>query len=277
MKFKIRSSDPDVYEIVKDEIKALKKENLELNQKLRAKQLLEADKVTEQPAAEDVYVIKKDGTSQPFSSEKIISAVKKSANRAMYDVTEDDEKAIIDFVREHIGISGEITVHELHILVENALEKVSPESAKAYRDYRNYKTDFVSILDSVYKKSQSIQYIGDVSNANTDSTLVATQRSLTFGQLNKELYQKFFLNAAERQAINDGYIYIHDMKDRLSTMNCCLADIGAILSGGFECANMWYTEPKTLDVAFDVIGDITMIMAAQQYGSPNKSAVVKLA
>lgn len=266
MKIKISSSDPDISDAVKEEIRSLKQQNRELNQKLKAKTLIEADKVCEQQAADGAYVIKKDGTSQPFSDDKIISAVKKSANRAMYELTEEDEKKIISFVREHIGISGEITVQELHILVENALEAVSPESAKAYRDYRNYKTDFVSILDSVYQKSQSIQYIGDVSNANTDSALVSTQRSLTFGQLNKELYQKFFLNAIERQAIKDGYIYIHDMKDRLSSYNCCSADIGSILKGGFECGNMWYTEPKTLDVAFDVISDVTSIMAAMQYG-----------
>ena len=56
------------------------------------------------------------------------------------------------------------------------------------------------------------------------------------------------------------------MKDRLDGVNCCLADIGNILKGGFECGNMWYTEPNSLDVAFDVISDIAMSMAAQQYG-----------
>ena len=30
--------------------------------------------------------------------------------------------------------------------------------------------------------------------------------------------------------------------------------------------NLWYNEPKTLRVAFDVIGDVTMAAAGQQYG-----------
>ena len=30
--------------------------------------------------------------------------------------------------------------------------------------------------------------------------------------------------------------------------------------------NIWYNEPKTLDVAFDVIGDIVLSAASQQYG-----------
>ena len=56
------------------------------------------------------------------------------------------------------------------------------------------------------------------------------------------------------------------MKDRRDGINCCLANIENILKGGFECGNMWYTEPNSLDVAFDVISDIAMSMAAQQYG-----------
>lgn len=49
-------------------------------------------------------------------------------------------------------------------------------------------------------------------------------------------------------------------------MNCCLFDVAHVLSGGFEMGNIWYNEPKTLDVAFDVIGDIVLSAASQQYG-----------
>ena len=49
-------------------------------------------------------------------------------------------------------------------------------------------------------------------------------------------------------------------------MNCCLFDVQSVLSGGFEMGNLWYNEPKTLDVAFDVFGDIVLSAASQQYG-----------
>ena len=39
-----------------------------------------------------------------------------------------------------------------------------------------------------------------------------------------------------------------------------------ILTNGFEMGNVWYNEPNTLDVAFDVISDVAMSMAAMQYG-----------
>ena len=104
---------------------------------------------------------------------------------------------------------------------------MNPAVAKSYRDYRNYKLDFIHMMDDVYTKSQAIRYIGDKSNANTDSALVATKRSLIFNELNKELYRKFFMNRNELQACKDGYIYIHDQSARLDTMNCCLFDVGS--------------------------------------------------
>ena len=154
----------------------------------------------------------------------------------------------------------------MHNIVESALDNTNPLVAKSYRDYRNYKQDFVHMLDEVYKKSQSIMYIGDKENSNTDSALVSTKRSLIFNQLNKELYQKFFLTTEELQACREGYIYIHDMSARRDTMNCCLFDVQNVLKGGFEMGNLWYNEPKSLNVAFDVIGDIVLSAASQQYG-----------
>lgn len=132
------------------------------------------------------------------------------------------------------------------------------------------------MLDEVYKKSQSIMYIGDKENSNTDSALVSTKRSLIFNQLNKELYQKFFMTTEEIQACRDGYLYVHDMSARRDTMNCCLFDVENVLRGGFEMGNLWYNEPKTLDVAFDVIGDIVLSAASQQYGGFTVPSVEKI-
>ena len=215
-----------------------------------------------------LYVIKKDGTREEFNPQKIVAAVNKSAERILYTFSDEEKDFICRFAQEHADSLGknEIEIQEMHNIVEGALERVNPAVAKSYRDYRNYKLDFIHMMDDVYTKSQAIRYIGDKSNANTDSALVATKRSLIFNELNKELYRKFFMNRNELQACKDGYIYIHDQSARLDTMNCCLFDVAAVLSGGFEMGNVWYNEPKTLDTAFDVMGDIILSTAAQQYG-----------
>lgn len=213
-------------------------------------------------------IIKKDKTLQEFDINKVIAAVKKSAARKLYIFTDEELDSICKSVENKAKALNKdnIDILEMHAIVEKTLEEINPLVAKSYIEYRNYKVDFVHMLDDVYKESQRIMYIGDKENSNTDSALVSTKRSLIFNQLNKELYKKFFLTTEELQAIRDGYIYIHDMSARRDTMNCCLADINEILTGGFEMGNIWYNEPKTLDVAFDVIGDIVLSAASQQYG-----------
>ena len=215
-----------------------------------------------------VKVIKKDGSLENFNVQKVIDAVGKSAYRALTKFTEEEKRHICQTVIDKVNDLGEeqIPIQIMHNMVESALEDVKPIVAKSYRDYRNYKQDFVRMMDDVYKKSQSIMYIGDKENANTDSALVSTKRSLIFNQFNKELYQKFFMTTEEIQACRDGYLYVHDMSARRDTMNCCLFNVSEVLSGGFEMGNIWYNEPKTLDVAFDVIGDIVLSAASQQYG-----------
>ena len=215
-----------------------------------------------------IKVIKKDGTKEEFNVQKVIVAVNKSAYRALVKFTDEEIDFICKFVTEKVEQmrKKEVTISDMHNVVESALEQTNPLVAKSYRDYRNYKQDFVQMLDEVYKKSQSIMYIGDKENSNTDSALVSTKRSLIFNELNKELYQKFFMTTEEIQACRDGYIYIHDMSARRDTMNCCLFNVQEVLKGGFEMGNLWYNEPKTLDVAFDVIGDIVLSAASQQYG-----------
>ncbi|MDE6941968.1 MAG: anaerobic ribonucleoside-triphosphate reductase, partial [Lachnospiraceae bacterium] len=215
-----------------------------------------------------VYVIKKDGSKEAFNVQKVITAVGKSAYRALTKFTDAEKRRICQDVIDKVDEMEveKIPIQVMHNIVESALEDVKPIVAKSYRDYRNYKQDFVRMMDDVYKKSQSIMYVGDKENANTDSALVSTKRSLIFNQFNKELYQKFFLTTEEIQACRDGYIYVHDMSARRDTMNCCLFDVSSVLTGGFEMGNIWYNEPKTLDVAFDVIGDIVLSAASQQYG-----------
>lgn len=220
---------------------------------------------------EQMRVIKKDGTKENYDDQKIINAVTKSANRVMVRLNDDDYKNILSLVWDELVANDvdekeECTIEEIHNAVESALEEYNTKISRSYKDYRNYKKDFIHMMDKVYADSQKIRYIGDKDNANTDSALVATKRSLIFNSLNKELYQKFFMTVDERQACKDGYIYIHDMSARLDTMNCCLFRIGEVMRGGFEMGNVWYNEPNSLDTAFDVMGDIILSTAAQQYG-----------
>lgn len=216
-------------------------------------------------------IVKKNGSLENFNPQKIVGAIRKSAERSMIKLSEEQEMQVVSKVQnlcdEYSGqYKSNVPVKEVHKMVEVSLMEVQPSVGEAYRNYRNYKKEFVGMLDQVYRKAQSVLYVGDKENSNADSSLVSTKRSLIAGELSKELYQHFFLTPEEKQACQDGFIYVHDMRDRMYTMNCCLADVSTIMKGGFEMGNIWYNEPKTLDVACDVLGDIIMSMAGQQYG-----------
>lgn len=224
-----------------------------------------------------IKILKKNGELQNFNGEKIKRAIRKSAERVCIKLSDADEKKVVNTVRGQLQYNETpVPVNTVHNMVECALDKVNPDVAKSYREYRDNKSAFASMLDKVYNKKLSLSFIGDRSNANADSALTTTQKAIVYNELNSELYKKFFLTREEEKAMSEGYIYIHDRGSRLDTMNCCLFDMKNVLESGFEMGNLHYNEPKTLDVAFDLIADVAMNAASCQYGGFSISEVDKL-
>ena len=224
-----------------------------------------------------VKVLKKNGSEQAFNGEKIKRAIRKSADRVCVTLTEKEEKKIVDLVKKQLQYhETAVPVSTIHNMVEVALDTVNSNVAKSYREYRDNKNQFSSMLDKVYSKKLSLNFIGDRSNANSDSALVTTQKAIVYNELNSELYKKFFLTQKEERAVSEGYIYIHDRGSRLDTINCCVYDMENLIKGGFFMGNLDYQEPKTLDVAFDLIGDVTLNAASSQYGGFTIPQVDKL-
>lgn len=52
--------------------------------------------------------------------------------------------------------------------------------------------------------------------------------------------------------------------------------MAGLLRGGFFMGNLDYQEPKSLDVAFDLIADVTLNAASSQYGGFTIPQVDKL-
>ncbi len=222
-------------------------------------------------------IIKRNGNLQQFDDLKIINAIQKSARRCCVVLSDNDKKYVVNTVKDIIDSSQtDISVKEVHNLVECALDKVNAKVANSYREYRNYKKEFSFIIDRVYNKRISLANESDRSNANADSSLVTTQKAIIYNELNALLYDKFFLNDEERSAVSDGYIYIHDKGCRFDSINCCLFDMENVLKEGFFMGNLDYSEPKTLDVAFDLIADVAMNAASSQYGGFTIPEVDKL-
>lgn len=212
-------------------------------------------------------VIKKDGTVEQWDSSKIYSAIDKAAMRANYTEKKVEYDLVVDYVEWYFRHEEEVTTSDLHRVVIDALNKYAPEVGEAYQEYRDYKNTYAKAFEKVKEDADTVLLLGDRENANFDSSLVSTKGSLIKGYLTKELYKQFYLSKDELQASKEGTIYIHDLRDMIfGSFNCCLFDMGNVLKNGFSMSNVTYTEPTSVLSALQVIGDITLVATAQQFG-----------
>lgn len=213
-------------------------------------------------------VTKKDNTQEPWDTNKIKVAIHKAAERCKCPITDFSIERVILGVLSEIKDRDSVSVSELHSLVIHYLAFENfPEISKAYQEYRDYKNTYVKEFENLKKEADNVLFLGDKENANFDSSLSSTKGSLIRGYLTKALYKQFYLSKEEKELTKRGDIYIHDLRDMiLGSVNCCLFDIGTVLKGGFEMSNTTYTEPNSVLSALQVIGDVTLIATAQQFG-----------
>lgn len=220
-----------------------------------------------------VQIIKKNGSLEEPDIKKVLAAVTKSANRVGYkelplEVVHALKSA---FMRILVKASNQnallISVDDIHSIVEGALAEVNHEIYESYSTYRNYRKEVAQNWDELYQKTKDTLFLGDRENANFDSSLISTKGSIIRGYLTKEIFKQYHLTPEELEAIEAGFIYIHDLRDLVfGGINCCLFDIGKVLKGGFEMSGIEYCEPKSVLSALQVIGDVVLSATAQQFG-----------
>lgn len=222
-------------------------------------------------------IIKKDGTVEGWNGEKIKEAVYKAAARVNQYVEPDVLNKLVEKVHSCLIIDRDAPTKDLHKEVIHYLKYFGlTDVANSYQEYRDYKNTYAKSFEKVKDEADNVLLLGDRENANFDSSLVSTKGSLIKGYLTKELYRQFYLSKEEKELTKRGDIYIHDMRDMLmGSVNCCLFDIGNVLKGGFSMSNVDYTEPTSVLSALQVIGDITLVATAQQFGAINRNCRIK--
>ena len=213
-------------------------------------------------------VQKKDGALESFNPIKITSAIGKAAFRCDRQIPAETLDQMAETVRKRVEDKDAVKVSELHELVIATLNSFGfKDVADSYAEYRYYKVNYAKTFEKLRQDADDVLHLGDRENANFDSSLVSTKGSLIKGYLTKSLYKQFYMSKKEKMLTERGDIYIHDLRDMiLGSVNCCLFDIGTLLKGGFEMSNVQYTEPKTVLSALQVIGDVTLMATAQQFG-----------
>ena len=214
-------------------------------------------------------VIKKDNKIAIWDSNKIRTAVKMSSDRVKSGkkITEEQLNQVIQDVLSRVSGENYIKTEILHEHVISALSKYNSDVCLEYKSFRKYKEEFSKAFKNTAKFSNKVVYNGDKENANKDSSLNSTKQALISEGLMKELMKVFEMKPEWMEAHEEGWIHIHDLGSRyLNQINCCLFNMGGLLDGGFEMNGSLYLEPKTIQTAWAVVGDVTLSASSQQYG-----------
>lgn len=166
------------------------------------------------------------------------------------------------------------------------------DGGKELRDsLRNFRclqiTNSNEVIDTIYSLLHTAGYY-------VSATRDITENSTNFGnRSNSTKYFSLYEEAKERTSwrvssieetareedvwcleVEDDHSFI--LERGIPTGNCCLFDMGNVLKDGFEMSNTKYTEPKSVLTALQLMGDITMVASASQFGGFSSCEVDKM-
>ena len=224
-----------------------------------------------------IKVIKKDGTREEWQDSKIVNALKLANKRAKVQIKEEHYSQLCELIKKEVGNKKEITVVELHEVVQDVLKHTCLELYREYSNYRNFKKRYQEAFERAKDKSLRIVWSGDKENANKDSCLNSTKSVLIANAIMGEMMKEFEMEKEWVQQHEEGYIHIHDLSERfVNSKNCNLFNMAGVLDGGFELNGIKYEEPNNILTAFGVAGDVVISASGQQYGGFTVSEMDKV-
>ena len=214
-------------------------------------------------------VIKKNGSEEQFDINKVVEACRMAASNCSKKLSLSDENGVASIVTSKVlGLKKKsISTEKIHSWAIQALKIIDQEVADCYKSYHQFRKNTMREVAKIKEKSDHLKYAGDRENANYNSSLFSTQNAIFRGWNSTLISKNFFLTKKERQAIKDGFIYIHDLRDiMVGNHNCCVFDMENVLEGGFKILNVHTKEPKRVISACGAMYDILNTASAQQYG-----------
>ena len=214
-------------------------------------------------------VIKKDGSEEQFDLSKVVEACQMAASNCSKKLSLSDTDGVASIITSRVlGLKRKtITTEKIHGWTIQALKMIDPEVAECYKSYHQFRKNTMREVAKIKEKSDHLKFAGDRENANYNSSLFSTQNAIFRGWNSTLISKNFYLTKKERQAIKDGFIYIHDLRDiMVGNHNCCVFDMENVLEGGFKILNVHTKEPKRVMSACGAMYDILNTASAQQYG-----------
>ena len=200
-----------------------------------------------------LYILKRDGSEQPFNAEKIRSAIMKAYRAG--GVRPDSSR--IDLIVKRIegyarnNESEKLAVEQIQDMVEEALMGLDPFIAKKYiiyREWRNVERDKRTHLKRTLDGIVTIEKNDvNLSNANMSAYTPSGQMMTFAREVTKDYTLKYLLSNRFARAHRNGDIHIHDLDYYpTKTTTCVQYDLEDIFTRGMWTKNGSVRTPQSI-------------------------------
>ena len=217
-------------------------------------------------------VIKRDGTSVPFDSRKIIDAINKAFIEVDGRIYENDTATDIalEIGRRIDNSPFNVTVETIQDWVEEYLMRSErPDVARAYIRFRykkevarKYEHDFI---DAVREKLDAADVQNQ--NANIDEHSFGGRTGEASGVVTKKLALEYLCSEMAKNNHENNEIYIHDLDAYyVGSHNCLSIPFDDLLANGFNTRQTDVRPAGSVNTAFQLVAVIFQLQSLQQFG-----------
>ena len=201
---------------------------------------------------ESIYILKRDGSQQPYDGEKIRSAVDK-AFRAAGLIDEEGYALRIESLiqTELCHRNAQVAVEEIQDRVEAELMNLAPQVAKKYIIYREWRTVQREKRTTLKRTMDGIVSIEkndiNLGNANMSAYTPSGQMMTFASEVTKDYAMKYLLSAPFARAHAAGDIHIHDLDYYpTKTATCVQYDLADLFDRGFHTKHGSIRTPQNI-------------------------------
>ena len=227
----------------------------------------------------DLYIIKRDGTRQPFNSEKIKNAVIRAfiaVDGEPSAYAEEKAQNIADYIQGYMeGLPNELTIDDIQALVEHGLMATKRKDvATAYIEYRHDR-DMIRKWQNKMMTVAGEKLAGlkiDNQNANIDEHSFGGRKGEFDSVISKQYALDNCMSEKSKLRHINNEIYIHDLDSYAVGMhNCLTVPFDDILANGFNTRQTDVRPANSINTAFQLVAVIFQLQSLQQFGGVSAS------
>ncbi|RAP18927.1 Ribonucleotide reductase [Brevibacillus laterosporus] len=237
-----------------------------------------------------MLIMKRDGRQEIFQVEKINTAITQAclavtgtANSALCEeialwIQEQLEQQLLTSEQKQNNKVKPLftqTVHEL--LIAHLCEKYHNDIAHSFTSYRQQRDRNRLKQSELYNISEAVIGLQDMDllreNANVNGESFSGKMSKMGSEYAKWHVKQYVLPTELREAIDQHYVYVHDLDQyAIGTTNCIFIPFDRLLADGFNTGNGSVRTPQSIMTAMALVAIIFQSQQNSQFGgvSANK-------